>query len=190
MQYSHEPKILDWSEAAPIFNYYLSVWNNHIPLNWASLAWSMLIKGGLCIYRNEQEELMVRSYAVAVSLIYYEYCHRTAWHEHDGFTYWNAAILETFKRELAADIKSDPEILFRVGRCLLEQIGEEYLTFELWTNCQESYQQHVFATKEKAELLAGLGHEQKVDISYGRGYGFIKSGDMALIEHYESVSGL
>ena len=181
-------RILDWREVEPIFKFYISVWPNHISLNWASLAWQMLHKSGLTVFNNDEEEVKVRSYAVALSAIYYEYCHRTALHESENFRPWDASVIQEFKREFLPDLEKDGERIFRVKNCLLEQLGDLELCSELWINCAESHQGFVFNIGEKAKLQDKLINGFNDD--FNRGKSFILGGEIDSISSYESVSGL
>jgi hypothetical protein len=142
---SSPTRILEWDEAEPIFKFYLSVWSNHIPLNWATLAWQSLHKCGLTVFNNDEDELKVRSYAVALSFIYYEYCHRTAFNESENFRSWDESIIKDFKRDFLSDLEKDDELIFCVKKCLLEQLGDLEFCSELWINCAESHQGFVFS---------------------------------------------
>jgi hypothetical protein len=159
-------------------------------LNWACLAWQSLHKSGLTIFNDEKEELKVRSYAAALSLIYYKYCHRTAFSGLKGFQYWSQLIIETFKNELLIDINEDDELLSRVTGCLLEQQSDDFeLNSELWINCAESYQGFVFSIRDKAKLQNNLINENYDDFNFSQGKRFIL-GDIDNILTYESISGL
>ncbi|MBA3714118.1 MAG: hypothetical protein H0W76_16950 [Pyrinomonadaceae bacterium] len=184
-------KILEWSEVEPIFRFYISVWANHITLNWASSAWQMLHIGGLTVFNNDEEELKVRSYAVALSVIYYEYCHRTAFHECEQFSRWDDSKIKTFKREFLPDLEKDDELIFRVKKCLLEQQSNDLeLCSKLWINCAESYQGFVFSIGEKAKLQDKLIKDFNDDFNFNRGKSFILGSEIDDISCYESVSGL
>lgn len=183
-------KILEWREVEPIFKFYLSVWANHIPLNWASLAWQMLHKGGLTVFNNDEEELRARSYAVALSIIYYEYCHRAAFHESESFRSWDASVIQEFKRDFMPDLEKDDELIFRVKNCLLEQLGDLELCSELWINCAESRQGFVFNIGEKAKLQDKLINDFYDDVNFNKGKSFILGEEIYSISSYESVSGL
>jgi hypothetical protein len=183
-------KILEWREVEPIFRFYLSVWSNHIPLNWASPAWQMLHKGGLTVFNNDVEELKVRSYAVALSAIYYEYCYRSAFHESESFRTWDASVMQEFKREFMPDLEKDEELIFRVKNCLLEQFGDLELCSELWINCLESYQGFVFNIGEKAKLQDKLINDFSDDFNFNQGKSFILGCEIEDISSYESISGL
>lgn len=190
ISYDHEPKILQWNDVKTIFGHYLGVWGNHIPLNWACLAWNALVRGGLCVYQNEDEEHSVLSCAVALSLIYYEYASRTGWAECSNFNGWSVEEINNLKSDFLNDQEQAEEMLGNVRRCLWEQIGEEELPFELWINCQESHQQHVISTAKKLSMHRLLVGEQNVDDAYERGYDFLKGGDVDTLERYQSISGL
>lgn len=83
----HSTEILRFEAVEDLFRYYLAVWPNDIPLNWARVAWKAVDDSGRANYSTTDEELSVHSYAVALALIYYEFCHRSAWHEDRSFRY-------------------------------------------------------------------------------------------------------
>ncbi len=183
-------KILGWSEVESIFKFYISVWSNHIPLNWASLAWQMLHNCGLTVFNNEEEEMKIRSYAVSISVIYYEYCHRAAFHHSENFRSWNSSVIQEFKREFIHDLGKDDELIFRVKKCLLEQLGDLELCSELWINCSESAQGFIFSIAEKAKLQNELINNFHDDFNFSRGKSFILGSEIDDISCYESLNGL
>lgn len=135
----NEPtRLLKWETVEPIFKFYLDVWSNHIPLNWAILAWQCLYKRGLTVFNDDDEEMKARSCAAALSLIYYEYCHRTAFHELVTFNYWDENKIKTLKSDFLIDIKDAEDTIFQVKNCLFEEIDEMEVNAELWINCAES----------------------------------------------------
>lgn len=190
MRHNVPTKILGWGEVEPVFRYYISVWSNHISLNWASLTWQMLHKGGLTIFNNNDEEAKVRSYAIVLAAMYYEYCHRTAFNDSEYFRPWEAPIIREFKREFLPDLEKDDELIFRVRNCLLEQLGELELCSELWINCVEAQQGFVFDIGEKAKLQDRLINDFHDDFNFNQGKSFILGGDVDDISCYVSVSGL
>jgi hypothetical protein len=183
-------RILEWEEVEPIFKYYLSVWSNHISMNWASLTWQTLHKCGLTVFNNDEEELKARSYAVALSLIYYEYCHRAAFHEYENFRYWDESVVKEFKREFLRDLEKDEELIFRVKKCLTDEFGDLELCAELWINCAESHQGYVFIIAEKAHLQDKLLNDFSEDFNYEQGKRFILGNEIEDISNYISISGL
>lgn len=183
-------RILEWEEVEPIFRFYMSVWSNHIPLNWANLSWQILHKSGLTIFNNEEEEFKARSYAEALSLIYYEYCHRTAFHEYKTFRHWDESIIADFKRDFLPDLEKDDELIFRVKNCLTDYLGDSELSTELWINCTESYQGFIFSVAERAKLQDHLLNEFVNDFNYEQGRIFVSGADIEHISTYMSISDL
>jgi hypothetical protein len=190
MLYSSPTRIIAWQDVEPIFRFYISVWPNHIPLNWATLSWQMLHKCGLTVFNNDEEELKVRSYAVALSAIYYEYCHRTSFSDSENFHAWDASRIKEFKLNFITDLERDEELLFCVKRCLIEQLGKLEFGSELWVNCVESRQGFVFNLSEKVALRDKLMNHFHDDINFSRGRSFLLGRDIDDISYYESVSGL
>lgn len=182
--------ILGWSEVEPVFKFYISVWSNHIPLNWASLAWQMLHKGGLTVFNNDKEEIKVRSYAIALSAIYYEYCHRTAFNESESFRSWDISVIKEFKHEFVARLANDDDFIFRIKKCLLEQVGDLELCSELWINCAESRQGFIFNIREKVEMQDRLIKQFHDDFNFNQGKSFILGNDIDDISCYVSINGL
>ena len=180
---------LRWETVEPIFRYYLSVWPNNLPLNWAKVSWQALVESGKTVYSSEEEELTVRSYTVALSLVYYEYCHRTAFHELPRFIYWSDETLRNLKNDLSADAEAIEQIISDVTRPLFEKIGDRETALELWINCVESSRGFPMTAKEKAGTFRHFIEDFSDDFNYDRGHQFVLGGLDNLAGYY-SVSGL
>lgn len=187
----NEPiRLLEWEDVESIFKFYLSVWSNHIPLNWAILSWRCLHKKGLTVCNDDDEEIKVRSCAVALSLIYYEYCHRTAFHESVNFHHWDVDVISALESDFLTDIETAEDTIFRVKNCLIEQTDELEVNAELWINCAESRQEFVFRIGEKAKLYKKLVEDLYDDFNFNQGKSFVCGDGIDDISTYVSIRGL
>jgi hypothetical protein len=190
MNLNQPTQLLGWEVVEPIFKDYLSVWSNHIPMNWAIWSWQCLHKAGLTVFNNDDEELTVRGNAVALSLIYYEYCWRSAFHELSEFSPWDETIIKTLKSDFLIDIKEAKDTIFRVKNCLITQSDELEVNAELWINCAEASQGFVFGIGEKARLYKKLVQDLYEDFNFDNGKSFIFGNGIDDISTYISISGL
>ena len=188
--HNYPTKLLSWAEVEPVFSFYLPIWSNHIPLNWAIWSWQCLHKGGLTIFNNDKDELSVRRNAVALSLIYYEYCHRTAFHESSNFIYWDDERIKTLKRDFLVVTDEAESTICCLMNCLTNQSDNVEINTELWINCLEARQGFVFGISEKFKLYKSLIHSHNYDFNFDKGFNYILGGSITDISTYESISGL
>lgn len=184
-----ETQILRFETVEPIFRFYLNLWPNDIVMTWARVAWQAVEESGKANYSNDNEELTVGSYAVALSLVYYEYCHRSAWHEDRSFSYWTDDVLKDLRNDLGKDTEKIGRLLFDATRPLFDKIGDRELAAELWINCIESSRGFIGTPKEKAEVFSRFVNNGEFDPMYSGGDTFV-GGIMDDLSQYHSVSGL
>lgn len=185
----HKTRILDFETVEPMFRFYLNVWPHGLAVNWARIAWRAMEESGKANYSNDEEEMIARSYAVALSLVYYEYCHRSAWHEDKSFRYWTDHVLKNLRNDLAKDAERIESLLFHATMPLIERMGESDLAAELWINCVESSRGFIGTAREKADIYRRFVENGDDDPMYLRGRQFVAGGLDDLAE-YESISGL
>lgn len=158
-------------------------------MNWAAIAWQSVEESGKANYSNDEEESTVRSYATGLSLVYYEYCHRSAWHEDEAFRYWTDGILQNLRNDLGKDNEKIESLLFDATRPLFERIGDFELAAELWSNCVESSRGFIGTVKEKAEIFRRYVENGADDPMYSGGRQFVMAG-IDNLDGYHSISGL
>lgn len=183
---NHPTKLLGWSRAQPIFQFYLNVFENYFPLNWASNMWHVLGKKGYTTYNNEEEEFEVYRLAIFLCLLYYEYCVRSGQRD-ETFRIWDDEILHTFKNEFVEDYKRNSDILFNYKVKLFSVFEPEEINLQLWINCLEAQQQYQFTQSEKDTIEYNLSNESNV--FFEDGLAFLYGTDIDSLEAYESISG-
>lgn len=123
------------NDALPFAEDLASLWPKGIASDWFWLGFQALEKSGLTYFENEEEQIKVRVRLTLLTIFYYEFCHQSAFHESEFFTYWDAEFILQLKKDV---ISSTPDDLKEIHHALIDYFGsEEKALAELWINCLE-----------------------------------------------------
>lgn len=158
---------------------YFNLWHKGIDKRWFWLAFQALEKSGLTYFENEVEEMIVRERLQVLAILYYEYCHRSAAHESEYFTYWTEDLINNIKNDLSGNVE---EIIYEVKEALIKYFQtEKAVTDELWFNCFEGRNNIILPLSKKEIILSD------VNINMTDAEEWFKS-DIGNINHYEGIS--
>lgn len=150
-------------EAIPFARELAFVWPKGIAMNWFWLAFQALEKAGLTYYETDDEEMQVRERLTLLAVFYYEFCHISAFHESENFTYWNDETIYKFKNDFSGNVDDQ---LFDVRNALIKYFGdEEEVVTELWINCLEGDSNCFIKLKEKIQLHKELVNTRQLEIN-------------------------
>ena len=167
------------NDAKPFEEQLFNFWNKRIDKRWFWLAFQALEKAGLTYYETDDENILVRERMVILAIIYYEYCHRSAAHESENFTYWREDMILEIKKYFSDNISDH---ILEVRLALIKYFTFEVtVTDELWLNCFEGRNNIILPFDKKSKVLS----ENNINKTDAEEWFF---GGKDEIDSYESIS--
>lgn len=126
-------------EAISFLDQMFNVWPKKIAHRIFWQGFQALEKSGLTYYETEEEEILVRERIRMIGVIYYEFCHQSAAHESENFSYWSPELGEHIRKEFN---EHTDDRIWEVRKALIEYMdagdydGEKVIQ-EMWLNCEE-----------------------------------------------------
>jgi hypothetical protein len=140
------------------------LWPKGIAVNWLWIAFQALEKAGLTCYESEEEEMQVRERITLLTVLYYEFCHISAKHKSDNFTYWDEDTIHRIKNDLSDEAD---EYLFEIRKALINYFGgEEQVVAELWINCLEGQSNSLMKLEDKIKIYTESTEHEPDDINF------------------------
>ncbi|MEQ8361544.1 MAG: hypothetical protein RH948_01680 [Cyclobacteriaceae bacterium] len=165
----------------PLFTF----WSNKSDKLWISQIMRAFNKRGLLYYESEKEEMVVIERLIMSAIFYYEFCHRSSFHESKNFKYWSPELIQSLKRDFSPQADDNLHLVCRV---MIEHFCDKRSCFvNIWMNCLQGANNIHYTLSELKEhsnqILLDL---EQGDFSKQNAYDFLHNCDS--IEGLESIS--